>query len=486
MRRVPLFLAIAASLWPVWAFPHLPTQDGASHVLNAQVFRDCVRESSPEHEFYARRLWPVPNWTAHAVLLASTAIASPDTSEKVLASFYVIGLPLALLFFMTSLGLGGETALVGLLFVFNRCFFLGFSNSLLSLVLYFVVLGVFVRQSEAKHPSDVVRLALLLLLTWFTHLFGYLLAAVSLLWLAATGPGATRQRVRAAVLAVVPSMLLTVTYLVASGFFDPAVARRAVRGASGFPLGAAAELHRELFAVHADAWPLGLLGLAVAALWVGLSRSKGPGIWPDLRGWRRSLAGLTVLLLLAFFFVPDHLGAQGGFLKARLAAVPFLLGLSLLPEAPRGPSRSLGLAVVLLLLGLNLQLVQSHVAAANRDLEEFTAAAGLVRPGETLFAIKPRPENGSLVDVRAAERYCLAARAVCLGNYEAATRHFPVRLWPGVKERLKENRPGSFWADVLLAWDAAEDQLPLPAEPYREVYRRGALRLYRRDSPPAR
>ena len=105
-----------------------------------------------------------------------------------------------------------------------------------------------------------------------------------------------------------------------------------------------------------------------------------------------------------------------------------------------------------------------------------------MKPGETLFALKPRPEGQLLVDVRAAEHYCLAAHAVCLGNYEAATRHFPVRLRPGVKERLKENRPGTYWADVLLAWDAALDQLPLAGEPYHEVYRRGPLRLYRRDA----
>lgn len=484
MRRAPLILAIAASLLPVWAFPHLPTQDGASHVLNARVFRECVREDSRDRELYARRWNPVPNWTAQAVLLGLTAVAAPDTSEKILASSYVIALPLALLCFLRSLGLGGEAALFGLLLVFNRCFFLGFSNYLLSLVLYFVVLGAFLRRSEAPGPSDVVRLASLLLLTWFTHLFGYLLAAASLLWLAATGPRDKWLQVRAVVLALVPSMFLTVTYLVTSGFFEPSVARRAARGVfPGLAAGAPAVLHRELFAIHTLGWPIGLLGLAVAALWFGLSRSEGSWSWPDVRGWRRSLAGLTALLLVAFVLVPDHLGAQGGFLKARLAAVPFLLGLSLLPQAPRGLSRSLGVAAMLLLLGLNLYLVWSHFEEANREIAEFTAAAGLVRPGETLLALKPRPDGALLVDVRAAERYCLAAHAVCLGNYEAATRHFPVRLRPGVKARLKENRPGSFWADVLLAWDAAEDQLPLPGEPYHEVYRRGALRLYRRDAP---
>ena len=170
-------------------------------------------------------------------------------------------------------------------------------------------------------------------------------------------------------------------------------------------------------------------------------------------------------------------------MKARLAPVPFLLGLGLLPEVPRGGRRVLAIVSLLVLLGLNLSLLRLYIGSANRDLEEFEAAAGLVRPGETLFTVKPRPEAPPLVDVRAAERYCLVARAVCLSDYEPATRHFPVQLRPGVKERLRQNRPGSFWADVLLAWDAGEDQLPRPDEPYREVYRGGSLRLFRRESP---
>jgi hypothetical protein len=63
----------------------LPTTDGASHVLNARVFRECERETAPGHEFYARRPTPVPNWTAHAVLLGLTSVFTPDLSEKVLA-----------------------------------------------------------------------------------------------------------------------------------------------------------------------------------------------------------------------------------------------------------------------------------------------------------------------------------------------------------------------------------------------------------------
>ena len=129
-------------------------------------------------------------------------------------------------------------------------------------------------------------------------------------------------------------------------------------------------------------------------------------------------------------------------MKARLAPVPFLLGLGLLPEAPSGQRRAIAVGALFLLLGLNLTLVRAEFAVADRDLQEFTAAISFVKPGETLFALKPRPEGQILVDVRAAEHYCLAARAVCLGNYEAATRHFPVRLRPGSRSASRRIGPG--------------------------------------------
>jgi hypothetical protein len=81
-----LALLVSAHLVPVWSFPYLPTQDGAAHVLNARVFRECERERTPEHEFFARRLAPLPNWTAQALLLGLTEAVAPPAAEKLLAS----------------------------------------------------------------------------------------------------------------------------------------------------------------------------------------------------------------------------------------------------------------------------------------------------------------------------------------------------------------------------------------------------------------
>jgi hypothetical protein len=70
-----------------------------------------------------------------------------------------------------------------------------------------------------------------------------------------------------------------------------------------------------------------------------------------------------------------------------------------------------------------------------------------------------------LVRPFAPEYYCIAARAVCLSSNEEATRHFPVVLRPGVKERHKQNRAGAMpqggrW--VMETRNAGSGATPLP------------------------
>jgi hypothetical protein len=204
----------------------------------------------------------------------------------------------------------------------------------------------------------------------------------------------------AVLLALVPSAPLTTFYLLGSGFFATAAAPRATRGALtaaasagfwGLLAGVPNALHRELFAIHAGDRPLGRVAL-VTLVTVGLAlswavRAQGKEGEPaDLMKWRRSVGLLALFLLFLFVLTPDHLGAQGGFLRARLAPVPFLLGLALLPLPPRAGWKALAAVPALALLGFNFHLVHRHLAAANREIEPAREllgrrAPGLGRPG---------------------------------------------------------------------------------------------------------
>jgi hypothetical protein len=470
-------------LGPIWAFRYFPTQDGPSHMLNARVFKQCVDPSAPEAEFYERRVSPIPNWTAAALLDALTAVLPPFAAEKVLVSMYVVGLPLAVDYFLAVMDASGASAL-GLLFVWNSCLLRGFYSYGLGIALLFLILGWFLRQEGALGSRGTVTLSALLLLSYFTHLASFLLTVFCLLWFAATSMAPRIRRVASILLAAAPGSGLTFGYFRSTGFFGTPevssaidIAKEEARGTLLRVGEAPAVLYRELFATHSEIWLAGLAVMAASVwLWDSGEEIAAPSRLRPLRG---SALSLSVCLLVLFALIPDTLRAHGGFLKARLAPVALLLSLGALRSAGRGPVR-LRHVTGLLLVILNLCLVVQHVARMDREIEDFTTGLAWVGAGETLVSVKAPPESTAVVDPFFSEYYCIATNAVCLSSYEGGTEHFPVKLRPGAKHRIRQNKPGSFWADVVLGWGVSDEALPQPDEPYLEVFRRGKLRLFRR------
>src|SRR5207249_3856255 len=121
---------------------YLPTQDGPAHLANALILKDYGSEGTRYHEFYEVHWEPLPNWTGHLMLLGFLHFLPPLAAEKVLVSLYVIGFAWSFRYFLGAMGSAcPPLALAGLLFVFQRCFWLGFYNFCLSLIVYWLILG---------------------------------------------------------------------------------------------------------------------------------------------------------------------------------------------------------------------------------------------------------------------------------------------------------------------------------------------------------
>jgi hypothetical protein len=457
--------------------------------LNALVLRALMQPGAPEASYFEVRWEPVPNLTSHLLLAGLTRWVDPPVAEKALASLVIGGLVLTEALFLECFDALGPAAPLAFLLLFNRCFFLGFYNYLLSLAMALLLFRVFLRGERTR--GRALGLALLLSLTWFTHLGGFAVAVVGL----AAFAWCRQERwknLRLVALASLPALLLSGWYLLGSRFLASGDAgrtlRRFARGVGledGLVVLMTSGLHRELFAVHAASFSVGLLGLGLAALALVLRGRAPEKAQEGAKGFRRGVYALSLVLLAGYLLVPDQLGPHGSLFKARLAPLPFLVALALLPSPRRPVLRfALGAAAGLLVL-LNLGLVWRHFAREERSLVAFTSAAGLLPRGATLVAVKPRARADQLVDARAPEYYCLSAHALCLSDYEPATRHFPVRFKEGVKQRIQDNSPGSFWADAVLADGASAETLPAPEEPYREVYRSDGLRLFLRGTAAA-
>ncbi len=235
-----LLVLIQASVF--WCFPRIPTSDGPVHLYNALVLKNYfLPESAGLREIFTLNLLPNPNWLIQPLLSLLLFVFSPDTSEKILASLYVIGFPYAFRYTLRQIRPSSEfLAFLVLPLTTQWLFFLGLYNFFYGTMLYLVVLGYSEKHhgSPGKHHTFI--LSLLMALLSLTHLVPCLLAALTLItlevwrFLAARVPAASGGSVRTEPAPPKTGRLLTSLVIPAfvTGFF---LIRKGTGEVFGFP-----------------------------------------------------------------------------------------------------------------------------------------------------------------------------------------------------------------------------------------------------------
>jgi hypothetical protein len=172
-------------LIPIWAFQYIPTQDGPSHLNNAQILSQYTNPAYNFQKIYDLRLDPFPNWLSHAGLAALMWVFPPLVAEKILLSLYVIGFPLAFIYFLGAVDPTKKPlGLFSFAFIYNYLFMMGFYNFVFSIPLTFWTLGYFWKHRFRLRFSQAVLLNLLLLMVYFGHMITYLVALGSIAFIA--------------------------------------------------------------------------------------------------------------------------------------------------------------------------------------------------------------------------------------------------------------------------------------------------------------
>jgi hypothetical protein len=502
-----VFWALAvAHVIPVWSFRYIPTQDGPSHVNNAQIIRDLHNPEAGYDRFFEVKLDPLPNLTSHLLLAGLMYVVPPLIAEKLLVTGYILGFAGSFRYFLGAFGPDHRPlSWAGLLFVFNRCFWMGFYNYCLSLVLLWWILGFVIRRLGTLQAGGAFALVLLFTAAYFTHLAGFLMAAAGAILAAVLMPPRKPAVIGLIILAALPAGCLTMNYLEETGFTRSSAAMRVVYD----PLARfegnwreteiendLAAIENEVFAFHAGMKSsfgtiFGIYLLALTMLTIAIppaaSRSaqqnetvtnnesrptnheKGP-LFPAVFG---------LLLLAAYLTVPDHLGGgdhglpNGGFLKCRLALLPPLLWLACVREPSFRPlqiSLRIGIAAV---VGWNLILVNNTFRDVNSELARYTAGIEAVGRGHRILAMQSGGWRSPFANpmTHAVDYYCLETGNVNIDNYESYMPHFPV------KNRKDVGRGrGADDFDVLICWQSGAGM----GGGWVPIFQEGPLRIYRR------
>ena len=173
---------LAVHLLPVWMVTYFPSQDGPSHIYNAQVFKTYHHH----HNFRIRDVYqlnwsPFPNWSGHLLMALLMYVFPPLICEKIILSLCVLGLPLSLLYFLHSIDKRKILfALVGLVYSYHYLLMMGFYNFSLSIPIFFSTLGYWWKHFSKLTFKRLLIFYILLMLTYFSHFQSFLLLVISI------------------------------------------------------------------------------------------------------------------------------------------------------------------------------------------------------------------------------------------------------------------------------------------------------------------
>jgi hypothetical protein len=447
-----LVIGVVVQLVPLLAFPTVMTQDGPAHLDGGWViasWRDSGTVGAVLHQNYRLDFSPVPNMVSTFLLAGLVRILSPDSAERVMVVALVVALVAAVGYAARGVDRrAGWLALGALPLAGSRLMAFGFYNFGWGVVGAVLVLGLALRRSAGWSARATAGLALLLTGTWLSHLLPFAVAAGGLCVLglarvrseARTGTPlrvAARRHLVPALLAVLPSAVLTVFYL-RSG--EGPAASAAAGAPSLDRVLQLADGHVPFVVGYPREWPFALATMVALAVLVVAALARRRAAHPGAsitartasRPERPAIAVLLIGSAAVVCLTPTRLGVDFGFLVDRAAWFPVLLALLWAATRPPGPRIAVAVGAVLFVAASGAAIVRlPEEAAQARDVKEFLSVAPVVARGSTLVALQyvpyADPRTGGPDPVRhLASRLVLRTGSVDVGHYEAGSPYFQV------------------------------------------------------------
>ena len=191
-------LLVVVHLIPIWTTKYFPTQDGPSHLHNADLILHYADPAMTAFRQYCvLDLRPLPNFMGHAALASLLALVPPLLAEKILLSGYVVLLPLSIFYALRSLKKSaGWLAVLSFPFIYSLPLYFGMYNFCYSLIAFFLVIGYWAKHRTRLGFKHGGTLAILAMLVYSCHLFSFLMAIMCVAFLGLARSIGQWQRVR--------------------------------------------------------------------------------------------------------------------------------------------------------------------------------------------------------------------------------------------------------------------------------------------------
>jgi len=538
-ENLMLLILILAHLIPIWVFHSFPSQDGPTHIENANILFDYFNpDRSILRDYYILNTRLEPTWLGHLVLAGLMYIVPTFIAEKIFLSGYIIFLPLSIRYALR--GIRPDSGFLTFLmfpFIYNYPLHMGFYSFSYSLPVFFFLVGYWMRNHGQLTLRKTIKLALLSLLLYFCHIVSLVMAymgiALLTVWLILFDlirdkresrfdfqvlRKAFDRRVVPLILAFLPTVIVVVMFLSWQGVESPEIG---IRRSFYWMLKDLMQMESLVSFQREESFCSIGLGILFAGLFLYLAVSKIKQ--RRLDGWDGLLA--VVLGYALIYFLAPNAMSEGSFITDRLNLYPFfgfVLWFGVQPYLKAVKRGILLVAIVITAASLGLHTLK--YSELNNYLAEYLSGMHLIEPNKTLlplvFDSQGHGPDGRVLSLKVrpflhVSGYIAAQRHVVeFTNYEAgAYRYFPVlfrsSLNPydhiGIKDRsivweppqvdflTYAGRTGG-QVDYVLVWGIQERQRNLEAtksifqqikKGYDLIYtcpRTGLMQLYKRKN----
>lgn len=211
--EVSFFALVLTTVLPLLRFSHPPLQDLPQHLATIRALTDFGDASLHFRDYYVVELGRTQYLAYYLVTAFLAKALGVALANKLVMTAAVGGAPYAMRFLLRALGRDERAAVFVLPLTWNAHLILGFVNFVAAIPLTLVALALAIRLRESFSPRLATGLAVLLVVTFYTHVvpFGFAAFGATLI-LAGESLRATAMRY----LALVPAGLATLLWAVRS------------------------------------------------------------------------------------------------------------------------------------------------------------------------------------------------------------------------------------------------------------------------------
>lgn len=440
-EKVMFYLLLVFHIGFIWLFPYYLTQDGPSHLYNAEVFKNLIFSDTSKtiyHNYFELNSGLTTNFFSTWIIAFLLTFLPPVVAEKLFLSFLIVAVCLAFRYTVKKLN-NPFTGLATICFVLATGFFFhyGFYNFQLALAVFLVAFTWVIKSEFDKNIPNrtTVKIGLISLVIYVLHPFVWVQYIVFLMLYFLVIPklflkqNPNNKRFGQLVLWLLPSIILFVINLL---LLKNDEGRWIVnKFNTEFLVNLFTSAHLNTFETFEKVI---LFVLSLGGFLFIIKKSRV--IFTQNSKSTRSIIGLLIFNLFLYLFVRDSLFG-GAYLTAR-SSVFILLSLFFIFIVHANKKLQTYISIVLFFSYIFILYQRFNIQNESSKLtEKFVSTSHVLNENSTILFIEKDSQVKSLIRSGYSKKLDLMkhisgylaveSNIVTLDNYEANTAYFPVK-----------------------------------------------------------